>query len=96
MNATALAKNYGSLTPEERFRLILAAGARGDEAEQARLVATGGRIALSLQDHAPHAHAFGELAVQVYLDLLQLPERATEAAQHLRAQHLTWQHGTAS
>lgn len=34
--------------------------------------------------------------VQVYLDLLQLPERATEAAQHLRAQHLTWQHGTAS
>jgi hypothetical protein len=34
--------------------------------------------------------------VQVYLDLLQLPERATEAAQHLRAQHLQWKHGTAS
>jgi hypothetical protein len=34
--------------------------------------------------------------VQVYLDLLQLPERATEAAQHLRTQHLLWKHGTAS
>lgn len=32
--------------------------------------------------------------VQAYLDLLQLPERATEAAQHLRAQHLQWQHDT--
>lgn len=31
--------------------------------------------------------------VQAYLDLLQLPERATEAAQHLRAHHLRWQHG---
>jgi hypothetical protein len=32
--------------------------------------------------------------VQVYLDLLQLPERAREAAQHLRAHHLRWKHGT--
>ena len=31
MNANAVAKHYGSLTPEERFSLILAAGARGDE-----------------------------------------------------------------
>lgn len=30
--------------------------------------------------------------VQAYLDLLQLPERATEAAQHLRAQRLRWRH----
>jgi Transcriptional regulator, AbiEi antitoxin, Type IV TA system len=30
--------------------------------------------------------------VQVYLDLLQLPERSTEAAQHLRDRHLDW-HG---
>jgi hypothetical protein len=32
--------------------------------------------------------------VQTYLDLLQLPERANEAAHHLRAQHLRWQHGS--
>jgi len=31
--------------------------------------------------------------VQVYLDLLQLPERATEAAEHLRARHLRWGNG---
>src|SRR5487761_728121 len=31
--------------------------------------------------------------VQAYLDLLQLPERAPEAAQHLRAHHLRWRHG---
>ena len=29
--------------------------------------------------------------VQVYLDLLQLPERSAEAAEHLRSLHLRWQ-----
>ena len=32
--------------------------------------------------------------VQAYLDLLHLPERAAEAARHLRARHLGWRHGT--
>jgi hypothetical protein len=32
--------------------------------------------------------------VQVYLDLLQLPERASEAAEHLRARHLRWERGS--
>ena len=32
--------------------------------------------------------------VQVYLDLLHLPERATEAAQHLRDHHLDWHGGS--
>jgi hypothetical protein len=66
-----LAQHYGSLTPEERFRLILAAGARGDNAEQDRFVRAGQRITLSLQDHAPYAHAFEELALMVYLVLLE-------------------------
>jgi len=34
--------------------------------------------------------------IQAYLDLLQLPERATEAAQHLRAHQLRWRHGATS
>lgn len=34
-------------------------------------------------------------AVQVYLDLLHLPERAAEAAEHLRSHHLRWQHAAA-
>ena len=63
MTAAALARQYGSLTPEERFRLIFAAAARDDEAERDRLARAGGRIHLSLSDHAPHALAFGELAL---------------------------------
>jgi hypothetical protein len=84
MNTGGLAQHYGSLTPEERFRLIVAAGARGDQAEQARLISAGGRIRLSFQDHAPHAHAFGELAVQVYLDLLEEAARYADAFDLLR------------
>src|SRR6516165_8603622 len=36
MKAPPLVKNYYLLTPEERFRLILAASGRGDEAELSR------------------------------------------------------------
>jgi hypothetical protein len=71
MNGKVLATHYGSLTPEERFRLILAAGARGDDAERERLVKAGGRITLSMQDHAPYAHAFNELARLVFIELLE-------------------------
>ncbi len=42
MNANAVARHYALLTPEERFQLILAAGARGDDAEQDRLIRAGG------------------------------------------------------
>jgi len=70
MKAPPLAKNYGSLTPEERFRLIMAASGRGDEAERNRLKNAGGRITLSLQDHAPYAQAFDELALLIFIELL--------------------------
>jgi hypothetical protein len=76
MNAKTIAKNYAFLTPEERFRLILAAGARSDETEQERLRQAGQRITLSMSDHAPWAHAFDELALLVFLEILE------EAAKH--------------
>ena len=76
MKAPPLAKNYKALTPEERFRLILAASGRGDEAEAARLVNAGGRITLSVPDHSPYAHAFSDLALMTFIDLL---EEAAEA-----------------
>jgi hypothetical protein len=69
MKADAVARHYGRLTPEERFRLILATGARGDEVERDRLVRAGQRISLSVQDHAPYAHAFEGLALMDYLEL---------------------------
>jgi hypothetical protein len=69
--ANVLARHYDRLTPEERFRLIVAAGARGDKAEQERLVRAGQRLTLSVQDHAPYAHAFNELAWLVFMELLE-------------------------
>jgi hypothetical protein len=38
VNAKALAKHYDNLTAEERFRLILAAVARGERDEAERLM----------------------------------------------------------
>ena len=77
MNAGDLSKHYGSLSPEERFKLILAAGARGDAAEQDRLINAGGQITLSVSDHTPYARAFDELATLFYIELLE------EAARYL-------------
>jgi hypothetical protein len=70
MKADALPKYYGGLAPEERFRLILAASGRGDQAERDRLVRAGRRVTLALQDHAPYAQAFGELALLTFIELL--------------------------
>jgi hypothetical protein len=79
MNGNTIARHYDKLTPEARFRLILAAGARGDEAEQQRLARAGERITLSMQDHVPYAHAFNEIAQIIFIELLE------EAALYLDA-----------
>jgi hypothetical protein len=79
MNANAVARHYGSLTPEERFRLILAASGRGDEVERDRLGKAAQRITLSMPEHAPYAHAFDELALLVFLELLEEAARYRDA-----------------
>lgn len=71
MNTNALARNYDTLSPLERFKLILSAGARDDEAEQDRLVNAGRRISLSMPEHSPYAHAFDELSTFVFIELLE-------------------------
>jgi hypothetical protein len=81
MNEKAVTRHYDSLTPEERFRLILAAGGRGDTAERDRLVKAGERITLSMPDHSPYAQAFDELALLVFIELLE------EAAGYFDAFH---------
>jgi hypothetical protein len=78
----ALARHYDHLTPQERFRLILAAGSRGDAVERDRLVNSGGHIALSMRDHAPYAHAFDELAFLVFIELLEEAARYLETFAH--------------
>ncbi len=70
MNSNELAKHYDKLTPEERFRLIMAAGARGDEAETDRLTRAAKRISISMPDHSPYADAFQELILVAYIEML--------------------------
>ncbi len=70
MNAKALTRHYPNLTPEERFRLILAARSRGDEVEEERLEQGCDWIMLRLKDHAPFMYAFRELANATYISLL--------------------------
>jgi hypothetical protein len=82
MNASVVGRHYRSLTPEERFRLIFAASGRGDEAERDRLANAGRRITFSASDYSPYAHAFDELALLIYIELLE------EAASYLEA--LNW------
>jgi hypothetical protein len=71
MNASALTKQYTALTSKERFRLIAAANARGDQAEAERLVNAGQHITLRMYDHAPFSLAFDDLARLMFLDLAE-------------------------
>jgi hypothetical protein len=87
MTSKSFSKNYGSLTPEERFRLILAASGRGDELERDRLARAGKRIALSMEDHAPYAHAFDDLAMMTFLELLDYSARFFDAIAHIQSVH---------
>lgn len=69
MNAKTLADKYDRLTPEETFRLILAAAGRNDEVERERLIQARPPISLKIPDHMPHAIAFGELALYYFIEL---------------------------
>lgn len=71
MNPNTLTKQYSYITPEERFRLIMAASGRGDEVERDRLAQSGSRMTVSIQDHAPFALAFSELGNWTYIDLVE-------------------------
>ena len=77
MNTKSLANHYAQLTPDELFRLIMAANSRGDPAERDRLAEAGQRITLSMPAHSPYARAFGELSFMTYIELLD------EAAEYL-------------
>jgi hypothetical protein len=87
MNANAVARHYDRLTPEERFRLILAASGRGDEAEKDRLRRAGGQLTLTFPGHFPFAKAFSDLAWRIYVELLE------DAARYLDALDRTDDHG---
>jgi hypothetical protein len=71
MNTKNLANLYSQLSVEERFRLIVAACDRGDDAERHRLKNASQPIILSFMDYSPHSLALHELATAVLLALLE-------------------------
>jgi hypothetical protein len=79
MNPSGLARNYGHMTPEERWRLMLAAEARSDDAERDRLANAAERITLSALDVVPHTEAFDLLALLVFIGLLEEAGRQDDA-----------------
>lgn len=83
MNTKTLARRYDTLTAEERFRLSLAAGARGDKAEQARIISADQRICLSMSDRTPWCEAFDELAFVVFIEMLDEVAKFDDARSRL-------------
>jgi hypothetical protein len=79
MSLNTLTRNYGKLTADERFALILNAAARGDDAERERLLAAAPRRTLAVAHHNPHAEAFMALSNAMLLNLLDLAAACVEA-----------------
>jgi len=79
MTAAAIARQYDRLTPEERFRLILVAGGRGDDAERERLVRASGRIHLSMSDYSPYSIALQDVSLMIYIEVLNESARYRES-----------------
>lgn len=72
MNTARLARLYDRLTADERFALLLAAAARGDEAERDRLVDAAPRVAVRVPDTFPRSMAFREVMDQHRMERLSV------------------------
>ncbi len=72
MNTKALARHYDTLTPRERFPLILAAASRGDDLERERSVSSAPRRTYSVPDYWRLADRFRSLAHFMFMKLLDL------------------------
>lgn len=74
MTAT-LSRHYPALAPDERFALMLAAAARGDDEEHTRLVAAAPRVTVAVPDTFPRAMAFREVLDRHRAERLELAAR---------------------
>lgn len=74
-----ISNKYDLLTPEERLGLIIAAGIRGDDAEQTRLVRAAKAMLIPTTDYVPFAQSFREVSMMAYVDLLEESARYGEA-----------------
>jgi hypothetical protein len=84
MNANGLVKHYEKLEAEERFALIETAIARNDDTETDRLCSSAPRVVLTFGHHYAHTAAFRELALVVFLELLDL------AGDYVHTMHRAW------
>jgi hypothetical protein len=80
MKADGLAKLYDRLTPRERLPLIVAATARGDEADRARLLASAPASLFRLPDYFGLAEGLRTLALFHVAEMLDLAARFGHAA----------------
>jgi len=84
MNANALAKQYEKLTSRERFSLLIAAAARGDELDRTRLLQSAPRLSYDLADHHGLMASFTWLSDFHFTCLLDLAACYFEAFGALR------------
>ena len=80
MNTNGLAQQYDKLTSAERLPLILAASARGDEAEHRRLVASAPKVEFRVPNHFGLTLALREIAFLHFMELLCLTGQYCEAS----------------
>lgn len=81
MNTTRLSQRYSALTPAARFSLMLAASARGDEVEHARLVAAAPWVAIRVPDTFRWEIAFREVLDLQRMERLELAALTFQAWQ---------------
>jgi hypothetical protein len=84
MNTQGVARHYDKFTPRERFALLMAAAARGDEVELSRLLLTAPRKHYSTSDHHGVVQAFSWLSDYQFAALLELAALYFEAFADLR------------
>ncbi|HEX4610913.1 MAG TPA: hypothetical protein VH092_22170 [Urbifossiella sp.] len=75
MTAFPLARHYSVLKPDERLALMLAATARGDDADFEKLAAAAPRLTLAVPDTFPRAMAFREILDRHRAERLELAAR---------------------
>ncbi|MBN9524469.1 hypothetical protein J0H58_39140 [bacterium] len=75
MTAATLSRHYPALKPDERLALMLAAAARGDDLDHARLVAAAPRVTFTTLDTFPRALAFREVLDRFRAERLDLAAR---------------------
>jgi len=72
MTSNGRTRLYDRLTPRERLPLILAASARGDEAERERLGRAAPTVAWRVRDYFGLAMAFREVSEFAFMELLNV------------------------